>query len=120
MRMEPPAPPPDGETTASTVDGGSRPAVAAVVSLSDVERSRRESVLAYCARLCDPDLIAEAVDAAFAELHEVLESANGHAALDLDRILLRRRARWQPTAATPPPRCPASPACRCGARPPAS
>ena len=86
--MEPPAPPPDGEATSPIADGGSAPAVAAVVSLSDVERSRRESVLAYCARLCDPDRIAEAVDAAFTELHEVLESADGHAALDLDRILL--------------------------------
>jgi len=90
VRIEPPANPPDGETTVPRTDGGQVHAVSAVVSLNEVEVSRRESVLAYCARLCDPDRIAEAVEASFAELHDALETADGHAAIDLDRILLEK------------------------------
>jgi hypothetical protein len=78
--MEPPVVP-DGEVTLA---GARRQAV----SLNDVERARRASVLAYCARLCDPARIAEAADAAFAELHSQLEAMTSDRAVDLDRMLI--------------------------------
>src|SRR5829696_8596259 len=78
--MEPPVLP-DG---AVPLAGAGRHAV----SISDVERERRASVLAYCARLCDPARIAEAADAAFADLGEQLEALSSDRVADLDRMLL--------------------------------
>jgi hypothetical protein len=78
--MDPPVVP-DGEVALS--GNGHR-----AVSLGDVEKARRASVLAYCARVCDPPRIADAADAAFAGLHEMLESAPSDRVLDLDRALL--------------------------------
>src|SRR3954451_6909978 len=78
--MEPPVVP-DGSMTPAGV--GHRAA-----SMGDVERARRASVLAYCARICDPHRIAEAADAAFAELTAALEAAPSYQTVDLDRMLL--------------------------------
>ena len=78
--MEPPVVP-DGEVTLA---GAGHHAV----SLGDVERARRASVLAYCARICDPARIAEAADAAFAGLHAALEAAPSYQTVDLERALL--------------------------------
>src|SRR4051794_32416598 len=78
--MEPPVVP-DGEVTLA--GAGHR-----AVSLNDVEKQRRASVLAYCARICDPDRIAEAADAAFAELGARLEASGPDQVVDLDRELL--------------------------------
>ena len=78
--MEPPVVP-DGEVT--------QPGAAhRAVSLSDVEKARRASVLAYCARVCDPDRIAEATDAAFEGLLSALEAIESNRVVDLDRALL--------------------------------
>jgi peptidoglycan hydrolase-like protein with peptidoglycan-binding domain len=78
--MEPPVVP-DGAV--EQAGAGNR-----AVSLNDVERERRASVLAYCARLCDPERIAEAADAAFADLRAALEAAPQDGVVDLERVLL--------------------------------
>ena len=80
VTMEPPVVP-DGSVTAA--GAGHR-----AVSLGDVERARRASVLAYCARICDPTRIGEAADAAFAELLAALEAAPADLPVDLDQMLL--------------------------------
>ena len=89
---------PDGEVTLA---GAGHHAV----SLSDVETARRASVLAYCARLCDPASIAEAADTAFAEFRSVLEAAGPDQVVDLDRALIEATrdaaaARVEPPEAT--------------------
>jgi hypothetical protein len=80
VTMEPPVIP-DGE---ATLAGAGRRAV----SLNDVEATRRASVLAYCARLCEPDRIGEATDAVFAALRDVLEAARPGEVVEVDRALL--------------------------------
>ena len=80
VQMEPPVLP-DGEVTLS---GAGHHAV----PLSDVEKVRRASVLAYCARVCDPARIAEAADATFADLGRALEGSGPDGVVDLDRALL--------------------------------
>lgn len=96
VTMEPPVVP-DGSVSAAGADDRA-------VSLGDVQRARRASVLAYCARICDPTRIGEAADAAFAELHAALEAAPSYRPVDLDRMLLEatRHAAAERVDATAP------------------
>ena len=95
--MEPPVVP-DGEVRAGAEHHA--------VSLNDVEKARRASVLAYCARLCNPAAIADAADAAFADFRAALETGGRDEVVDLDRVLLEATrdaaaARVEPPSASP-------------------
>src|SRR4051794_6634927 len=64
---------------------------------------RAAAALAYCARLCAPEAIADAVDASFARVFEAAAAgeATDDAALDRSpRAAVRRRAAPRPRAAT--------------------
>lgn len=111
VTMEPWALPPGGEVTLSVADHGSTAAGASpagAISPSDLEETRRASVLAYCSRLCDPERIAEAADAAFSGLRATVDaSVSAGAMVDLDRALLestRSAAAERASAAEPPSR----------------
>src|SRR5918999_2352993 len=57
--------------------------------LSSFFESRQAAVVAYCSAICDPGRIAEAVEAAFADLFTMLRSNGAVEDADLDEALLK-------------------------------
>ena len=80
VTMEPPVLPPGGEVTLA-VNGAANGDQPGAVAWDDLEAVRRPSVLAYASRLCPPERIAEAAEAAFAAARERAGYGDADAAL---------------------------------------
>src|SRR5437763_1853641 len=72
------------------------------ITLAAFYDKRAPAALAYCARACPPEGIADAVEAAFARLFEVASSAEEVELDELDAHL-RAAVRAESVARTPPP-----------------